>query len=910
MTVAAGGRVTGVNGVVIGQPTNSFYGSGDVSIDNSGEISGTGEIALLSSDFSRTVSSIVNRAGGTIGAIAGSIGTLNNAGTISGGNRSAIDMGTRLWSYGDLINSGTIVSTSDAVTLANLAARTLMNSGTIENFGAGAAIGGRRMTIVNAATGRIASAGAIAIDSPRLQLTNAGIIVGNVVAGDNQFSSSTVDSTAGRITGSLRFGNGTDMLVAGYDGTRLQYGVDGAIDGGAGTDTVRVRMSTDAMIATPLTLPTAFEQLTIASDAKVTGTLAAGFAAPGTLLLGGNGTIVKRAALSGAGQVIGYDLQSRGSFGFVNAGSITGTGSTDVAAINLSFFDRFENSGTISAVRNAVSVGDSGRVDNSGTITAGGLALSSFGDKFANMATGVIRSTGSAAVALSGNSYGGDRINAGRIEGVTGLILGTTLTNTGIIAGSQTGIWLNGYGMIENRAGATISGPVAITAQFPNSDIFSFNNRIINAGMITGDVILGSNHEQIYGNNNGYFALAGSVLNGNLTLGKGDLLITEIAITGTGMFAGITGRVTAYNAALLLRVRADTAATLMMPTGFASVGYDLFDDAVLTLTGPTNTRALTFAGRGTVELTADIAATSTPAIQSTTRAQAPGETYTDTALTITSRGTLSLTRSTTDYYPFAAVALGSSDSFTNTGTIIASDRATNGYNRFGAIAGGMYSGASQGARITNAGTITLDGTDGIVGGSVIVNNGTIRQAAGGKTAVGIRKYGGTSMSLTNTGTIDVAGVAVQAEYGPMTIANSGRIASSGDVAIFADTGYGLVIDNLAGGTIAGGANRAAIRTGGGTLTNAGTITGSVDLGYGYFGRRSFTGATYVADGGTIAGDLLFGDGQDKLVAFGSLGVTGVIDGCAGIDTLIHARRASDTVMLILGSVPAEGEMTP
>ncbi len=904
LTVAAGGRVTGRNGIVIDRTENAFYGSGNTSIDNSGDISGTGGIALLSNNSNLYISSIVNRSGGTIGAIVGRIDTLDNSGTISGGNRSAITAGNGTFGYGTVINQGTINSTGTVATLDNFAS-SLTNSGTIENTGSGAAISSNGLRIINTAAGRIASAGATAIRfAGGLQLTNAGTITGDVTA-DSSFgfggSTSVVDSTAGRITGSLRLGYGDDTLVALYDGTRLQYGVDGAIDGGQGTDQVRVRFTADATIAVPLTLPTGFEAVSISPDAGTTATLDTGFAVPGTLLIGGAGTIVSRADLRGTGTLIASDFRSYNQTSFINTGSITATDDAGFYVVRLSSGKRFENSGTITAVRRAVDLSSFATAENSGTIIAGDTAMSSFGGNFNNTATGVIRSTGGTALVLNGNIFGSGRTNAGLIEGATGVNLSSTLINTGTINGSQTGIALNYYGTLDNRAGGTVSGPVAISAAVSGGSYFSFNNTILNAGTINGDVILGNNQDSYYGNSNKFFALQGGVLNGNLTLGKGDLLVTEFADASTGSFGGINGRVIAYDANLLLRVRSDTTTTMTTARGFANIGYDLVDGAALTLTGTGGARPLVLSGRGNVDVTADIATTTTSAIQSSTIAALPSETYTPNVLTITSRGALNFSQSDSSVFSgsaaYAAVVLGSGDSFTNSGTITVADRRSPYYSELSAIyAFPVYTSAS-GGQITNDGTITLDGAVGISGGGKVVNNGSIVQVAGGRVATGIRIGSSNFATIGNAGTIDVAGVAIQSDSGSFSLDNSGRIASSGDVAIRSLGSFSLSINNLAGGTIAGGPNRPAILSIGGTLANAGTIIGTVDLGGSGYYNPGYQDATYVADGGTIAGDLLFGSGRDRLVVFGPLGVSGTIDGGEGIDTLVHARRASDTVTL-------------
>lgn len=159
----------------------------------------------------------------------------------------------------------------------------------------------------------------------------------------------------------------------------------------------------------------------------------------------------------------------------------------------------------------------------------------------------------------------------------------------------------------------------------------------------------------------------------------------------------------------------------------------------------------------------------------------------------------------------------------------------------------------------------------------------------------------------NTGTIEVTGPAVQVDYGynPLgnTLDNSGRIASTGGIAITGDYGYGVAIRNLAGGMIAGATGQNAIRINGGQVVNAGTIIGDVDLGYASYGGRSYSNAVYTAAGGTLNGNLRFGDGDDTLVVTdGQIGVTGTIDAGAGTNTYRHAFTKSGTVTL--GNVTA------
>jgi len=901
VTVRAGGSISGANGIVIGQ-TGNGYGSTTASIDNSGTISGTGTgsdgYALLSSNPTYAgFQTITNRAGGTIGAISGPVGTLTNAGTIDGGSRSAIDVGATYSSvvYGfNWTNSGAIRSASTTATLANVRTSTLTNSGTIANTGTGAAITGTSLTIINAAGGQITTAGTTAIQAGvGFSLTNSGTITGDVIATPNpvSFGNTVIDNSTGTIVGNVSFGSsnvsyssGNDTLIVGYANGAIRTGISGTIDGGAGTDTLRIRFTSDTTLSSALTLPTNFEQLTLAPDTKTTTTLAKDFAVAGPLRVAGGGAVVNNAALSDTGTVLSDEYGSSGSPSVTNAGSITGTGAQiGLYAVSMNYANRFENSGTVTATGGGVSFNSQGAFVNSGTITASGTAVSLFGPSFAN--SGTIRSTGGVGAILSGSS-GSNWTNTGRIEGTTaGLKLSSSLSNSGTITATGTGVFIDYYGVLNNQAGGVVTGGTRGIG--PNGDFAVFNARIANAGTINGDVTFGpSSSTSYYGNNNTYFALPGGVLNGNLTLTSGDLLVTELAGSSGDRFAGITGTVSGASAGLRLRVRADTAATLPTTSPFVTLGYELFDKAKLTLTGAASTRPLYLAGQGTVDLTADIASTAGSVIQLTSRSQAPGETYAANALTITSRGALSLAVSNTNVYAGNAVSLGSEDSFTNAGAISVADTRSSTYGQLTAISGGKS--------VTNDGTITLNGAAGIQYAKSITNSGRIVQASGGRAATGVSGF----TTLVNSGTIEVAGTAVIMDYTTGTIDNSGRIASTGGIAIGQNYSYGTTLRNLAGGTIAGATGQLAIRLGGGQIVNAGTITGDVDLGYASYGGRSYSNAIYTSNGGTLTGNLRFGDGSDLFVETdGQSGVSGTIDGGGGFDIYRHAFTKSTTATL-------------
>ncbi len=824
--VAAGASVTGTQALLLRRDTANSTGSVSANLFNAGTMTGTAGPAIVADNNFDSVS-ISNLASGTIVGIRGPIGQLTNAGSV------------------------------------------------IASGGAAFATTAQRALVTN--TGRITAAGGGAIDAlGTLALTNSGTITGAVTArGGTSLPGSTIDTLAGTIVGDLTLGAGDDTLLARFDAGRLVTGVTGAIDGGAGVDTLRTRIAGDATLAA-VALPTGFERLGLITTTGGTVTLDSAFGGiSGLVQIAGGGTVVNDGTLRGSAPIVSDTFDGDGSVSFVNARTIDATGGDSTAfAVTLSWARAFRNSGIVTSAVNGVSQ-NTGTFDNIGMITAAGTAVNFSGSRFTN--DSAITSTAGIGASLGSNS--GNVVNNGTITGVSaGVQLYGNLTNTGTIIGTNAGVILGSGGILDNRAGARVSGGIAPQAQ----RFFSVTNAaVMNAGTIDGDVRFEGAGNSGYSNNR-YFALPGGVLNGVLTLGSGNTLVTEMANAGPGAFAGISGAVNATDAALVYRVRAATSLAATAPAGFTSVGYDLYDDVGLTLTG-VNT-PLSFAGIGSVDVSGNIAATKRAAIQVGSLTQNPGDNSSTPAnkLAITSRGTLTLDYTGTNT-AFNAVLADDTTSFTNAGTITVRNLTGNTFNRPYAISGGT---------VVNDGTITLDGATGI-GALRVTNSGTIGQIAGSAASRGLYAWN-NALQLTNVGTIDVGGDAVTAGYG-MRIDNGGRIASTGGTAIGVENYGEATIINRAGATIAG--NVTAIRVSGGTLDNAGTITGNVDLGYSW-GSRSFNGATYTAQGGTIMGDLLFGDGDDTLVAYdGVTGVSGTIDGGEGRDTYVHARTTSGTVTL-------------
>jgi hypothetical protein len=903
INVAEGGSVSGANAITLG-PVASFTSYTRAALDNAGSLIGTSGLAVVASGTYVSFTNIVNRASGTIGGISGSVGTIDNAGLIDGGSGSAITGATPL-NYASLTNSGQIVSNGAASTIYNLGSQvtnsgritnsgsgatisasnasvlvvnqaggeitsaqgstlsggywlSLDNAGTVANLGTGAALNSAEISVTNNAGGVIRSSGTAISASNQLNLVNKGVITGTVLAGSNSsqsYSQSNVDSTGGTIEGDLVFGAGNDVLHAIYTEVGdLITGVTGSIDGGAGTDSVQIDFAGDRTLDKTIVLPTNFERTALVVGNAVTVTLADGFSVPGALAFDGSGTLRNETDLSANGTVISN--ASIGSGGkLVNAGIITSTGLSENYALDLDSLSSFTNSGTINSQGAGVDV-YTYAFDNSGTISATGTAAEvRLSSAFSN--TGTITSANGTGLVLWGSSYTADlSTNSGTISGGSvGVDLSAGLANTGTISSPATAVLLGSYGNLDNRAGGTISGGTAAIAVSGSS---IFNAQVKNAGTINGDVSLAGRYSSS-SDNNRYYALAGGVLNGNLTLGKGSYLITELENEGTGEFAGINGTVTASESYLRYEVRKDANATLASHAGFASVGYQLHDDAALTLDAEgVFTTPLTFSGEGSVDLMADIDARNQSAISSTGMLSGSGYSGAANALDITSRGTITATLDNAGTYIQAAVGLGSGNHFTNEGTIALSNTSGVTWSTPSAIWGGS---------VTNKGTITATGGNGLA----YVSN------------------------LDNSGTISASAAAVYATDAT-SIVNSGTIASTGQAAIVSTSGYTLAVENSAGGTIYGGAG-VAIQSNGGTLRNAGTIVGDVDLGWSSYGY-SATRAYYYADGGSIEGDLRFGSGDDVLIEDGSgFGVSGTIDGGSGYNQIGHVRKTSGTVTL-------------
>lgn len=548
--------------------------------------------------------------------------------------------------------------------------------------------------------------------------------------------------------------------------------------------------------------------------------------------------------------------------------------------------------------------GGSGTLLNQGRIETQGRALEALGFGYPaslNLVNeGIVKASLSSATDAAVSIDAATLANKGSIEATGGVAVllksgsGTSLTNSGRITatGAPAVLFGGGYassGTVENKAGGIIQGDTVAIAILPNSSPYSFSaTSITNAGSIIGHVDLTASTST-----DRFLMQQGGSVTGDVRLGAGnDSYYFDGQMGSNGFLTGISGVLDGGegNDQLLARLTGDSTITLGNATNFETVGLDIAAGKHVNVTGSTGGAQLSLYGKGSADLSLAISGQNVRLIDASGYGFAfpgdSGSSYVQTGTTIISRGALTAAFDSS-VYGGSAVQLDQLDRFTNEGTITLA-QATNPYGaRASAINGGL--------EVVNKGDIILDGGSAIAGALRVINSGTIREAAGGASAVGISSV----RDLSNSGTISTTDVAVYTyDWMPASITNSGTIQSSAAQAIRGGSSP-VAIVNQAGGIIAGGAGFDAIALlGGGSVSNAGTINGTVNLGYSPYGGISYASGAYVDRGGTLNGDLLFGAGDDILVTTGDmLGITGAIDAGDGVDSFVRAYEATRTVDL-------------
>lgn len=206
--------------------------------------------------------------------------------------------------------------------------------------------------------------------------------------------------------------------------------------------------------------------------------------------------------------------------------------------------------------------------------------------------------------------------------------------------------------------------------------------------------------------------------------------------------------------------------------------------------------------------------------------------------------------------------------------------------------------------IYNQSTGSIGGIQAAVG--ALTNYGTIDGGTNSAYAVVAPYSVVTPYSVYNSGLMASNSVdaTLNLGLGSLSVTNQGRIINSG-AGLAIDAVSNLSVSNAAGSTIASGGPIAIRSAGAISLTNRGTITGSV-ISTSAAGLGSSTVDTL---GGTIAGDVLLGAGDDTLigtldVATGKLAeISGRVDGGGGVNSLRYTLSQDAVLDDLASSLP-------
>jgi fibronectin-binding autotransporter adhesin len=629
-----------------------------------------------------------------------------------------------------------------------------------------------------------------------------------------------------------------------------------------------VDVTTDTSLTTPIVTPPGYDQTTFAIGNMATLTLQPGSDPTATVFvepLTGSGALVNNGNITTAGPAIesdGFNVNYP-SVTVTNNGAITAnlTGVPGGYAISNGAYEL----GDITNAGNVTATGGGGiyafanySLTNSGNITADATAVYAFDNVVTN--SGTIHSNQGVGLYALGD-VGFPASNTGTIYGeIVGAELdGYTLTNYGNITSPGLAVGLDPYGTLINKAGGVINGNIAGELYG-----YTFDAGVDNAGTINGDINYGVFVTQT---SNYYIGRAGSVLNGNLSIGVG-------TVTNAGLING--GATSVIFSGL-------GASTLTLQTGSTLVG-----DAVgSTTVGATN--ALILQGNGTANNNFDNF--NTLDMQGNgTWTLGGNSTIGNTSVTA---GTLVVTGELTSAFTIHAGATlqGSSASLLAQGAVVDS-----GALVFDQATDGTFANAITGTgNLTkqNSGALTLSGASAVAlttvaGGSLIVT-GTLTSAI---TVDSGGTLQGTTASLLAQGPIVDNGQVVFDQAADGTFA--GAVTGSGS----------LTKQNAGALTLSGASSVASTTVAGGTLIVTGSLTSAfvVDSGATLQGNTS----TLLAQGGVVDnGQLVFDQAANATFANAITGTGNLTKENAGTLTLsgtssLGSTTVADGTLIVTG----------
>lgn len=758
----------------------------------------------------------------------------------------------------------------------------------------------------------------VTIHSNTVTTTGDGAAI-NAMAADG-----TVNVTSGTIS-SL---NGSGIYASGFLGTNVTAGavatkhtaISLESDGGDIALTTTGAVSSSEYSAVYLG---AAGTSTVVVDAA--STLTAGkigvFAERGTLHLTNAGTIRSNGTYDGVDEAphAGVTI-SQGDAIVTNSGTISGAGfgittahyynpETDLLE-PLATGTSVINSGTIRGDNNdGIRLIGGGTVTNSGTIE--GL-VGQFADGISMFALNGQDTTGDTEIGSVANAAGG--MIAGARFGIlqTG---GGTVTNAGTISGGLASIRIQEVVAGQPRVAdvnnsGTLIGGIGIGPNIASSTIV--NSGTITTGGFSHGIDVHADAVAI--DNSGTITATGGMF------GVAAYSFGSLAMENSGTISGADGVEAVAGGETLSFVNSGTITGTGNEGGDELHGVTLiagYDPVTFEPTRDADTASFANSGTITGEITLDFAALSGSFVNSGTITGQPGDSVVDfnvyridggdaASATFDNSGTLN--------GAIEGELNATSVVFTNSGTITATGSGEDGEAALDIENDSL---ASNSVSFTNAsgGAITSTGPSSIgaiVSSSVsdeagesivsVVNAGTI-VANGGGQSVDVTEWGiegvdtmltlGGGMgivalapqseaSLVNSGVIEAIGpmsLALYAEAGHFSLTNTGRITGTDGTAFTASTIDGgdltVIHDLLEVGKIrVAGAIQTLDSID--TITNSGTITGSIDLD---------SGDDLLINSGTIDGDVEMGLGDDGVGLATGTSVTGVIDGGEGTDAM-------------------------
>ena len=354
---------------------------------------------------------------------------------------------------------------------------------------------------------------------------------------------------------------------------------------------------------------------------------------------------------------------------------------------------------------------------------------------------------------------------------------------------------------------------------------------------------------------------------GSLGIGAGSQT-GSVAVTSTGNITNTGGSGGIYAVdGTAGSVTVTSTGNISATSGIGIATFSVGGGAItVTSTGNITTAGIQAHGIGAESAGAGAVTVTSTGNISTTGNRAYGiETYSNTgATTVTSTG--NITTAGSKAYGIAANNNGAGAiTVTSTGNI-----STAGTNATGINVVSFRGGA---VTVTSTGNITTpgDGASGIYAGSfggpvtVTIRSGTVSGGSG--SGAGVVLSGGSNNTLTNFGTVTaLSGLAVQGDTGNDTVNNSGTV--TGNVVL----GSGAnAFNNMAGGLFNPGAS---VDLGGGSLTNAGTLSPG---GVGTTQTTALTGnLTQTATGILLADINIAGATSDRFNVSGTANLAGSV----------------------------------